>query len=257
MAFMLLLRAIRYCMYGAYQRRQLLRANPQAIVDPLKKHYTCVYAGIRMADIFGHVNNAKYLEMCELARWHYAAYSGLAQTYLKKRTSLVVASVSIQYVRELPPCRSYLVTTEVLRFEDAGPVSVGPTSGRDGSGVAKQLPPAGRMVFMHEIWSMDKKILHAGILLRAALVGDSTSPLAIPSGGQRRSKHALLDCRAAYAVDRSVDDVNRLTEANLKSFYHRLGFQPNQEGFQGEPWIEASRRLEKEWRSKLQGVNEP
>ncbi|RNF16305.1 uncharacterized protein Tco025E_05231 [Trypanosoma conorhini] len=259
MAFMLLLRAVGYCMYGALQRRQLLRANPQAVVDPLKKHHTRVYAGIRMADIFGHVNNAKYLEICELARWHCAGYTGLVGAHWRTRTSFIVASVSVQYVRELPPCRSYLVTTEVLGFEEAGPVAPErPASVREEGGAAKTLlPPAGRLVMMHEIWSMDKKTLYAGILLRAALVGDSTSPFAIPSGDRRRGKHALLDSRSLFAVDRSLEEVNRQAESNLKGLHKRLGFQPSQEGFLGEPWIEASRRLEKEWRSRLRSAKEP
>ncbi|KAF8275953.1 hypothetical protein TcYC6_0012250 [Trypanosoma cruzi] len=257
MVFLTLLRTAAYFIYGAYQRRRMLGTNPQAVIEPMKKHYTCVYAGIRMADIFGHVNNSKYLEICELARWHYGGYIGMVKILWELRASFVVASVNVQYVREILPCRRYLVTTEVLRFEDAGSSSDKPISGKDESGVARNLPPAGRMVIMHEIWSMDKKTLYAGILLRAALVGDAKSPLAIPSGGKRRGRYALLDCRAVYAAIRGADGANELANENMRNFYNRLGFQPNQEDFNGDPWIEASMRLEKEWRSKLQSVKEP
>ncbi|KAH9600272.1 hypothetical protein LSM04_001547 [Trypanosoma melophagium] len=245
MLFFHLLRSLGYVVCGAYRRRQILRANPQAIIKPLGKHYTFVYAGLRMVDILGHVNNSKYLEICELARWHLGGYSGLVPILRKSGANFVAASVVMQFVREMPPCRRYLVTTEILRFEganDSGMTnSTNTTSSTEVNKVdGDDLPQDGRMVLVQEIWSADGKKLYAGILLRAALVGDPNSPIAIPSTGEH---HA---------------EVKAMASENAERFYTRMGFNLSKDNSgKVEDWVDGTRQLERAWRSGLRNVKSP
>ncbi|KEG13076.1 hypothetical protein DQ04_01231110 [Trypanosoma grayi] len=258
MVVLMSLRNIAYTMYGVYQRHQVLRANPKAVIEPFKKHRAFVYAGLRMADMFGHINNARYLEIFELARWHHAGYAGLATTLREANASFVVASANVQYVREMPPCRRYLVTVQLLQFEGTDATAAGGGAARSPATSGGDAPPRdGRMVIMQEIWSADEKTLYAGVLLRAALVGDARSPLALPSSGKQRSRYAPLSCSGVFATATGPAAARAAAEENTQDFYTRLGFTRCQEGTKGESWIDITRDVEKEWRSKLRSVKFP
>ncbi|ORC87052.1 uncharacterized protein TM35_000242020 [Trypanosoma theileri] len=267
MLFFHLFRSLGYLLYGVCQRWRALRANPQNIITPLDKHYTYVYAGLRMVDILGHVNNSKYLEICELARWHFGGYSGLFPVLLKARVNFVAASVVMQFVREMPPFRRYLVTTEVLRFEGANDsgtntssniINTTPSAETSKGSDGNDTPRDGRVVLVQEIWSADGKKLYAGVLFRAALVGDANSPIALPSTGERRGRSAPLCCSSAFAVNgTTTTEVKAMAAKNTERFYARMGFNASKDIAEGKDWIDGTRQIERAWRSGLRNVKSP
>lgn len=116
---------------------------------------THVYCGPRMVDELGHVNNAKYLEIMEFARWHQLSFLGLGSFLSAKRIAFVVSDLSIAYVREVPPLRTVAVRTRIL------PAT---TSSSEASFDR-------RLYAEQEIWSEDGRVLHASALMSVALVG--------------------------------------------------------------------------------------
>ncbi len=62
-------------------------------------------------DVFGHVNNARYLEFLEEARWSYLEQMGISfDSFAKKGISLAVVNININY-------RSPSVLGEILTVE--------------------------------------------------------------------------------------------------------------------------------------------
>ena len=53
-------------------------------------------------DTYGHVNNARYLEFLEEARWDYTEHTRGLAALPDRGLGLVVAAVNIQYKRPLP-----------------------------------------------------------------------------------------------------------------------------------------------------------
>jgi acyl-CoA thioesterase FadM len=50
-----------------------------------------------------HMNNAAYLSHAELARWELLSYNGLLFKMLEQKTTLIVASTTVRYRREIRP----------------------------------------------------------------------------------------------------------------------------------------------------------
>lgn len=69
-------------------------------------------------DTFGHVNNAKYLEIFEEARWELITQNGygLADVH-KKKIGPIILGVDIQFKKELKNREKILVTTECVSYE--------------------------------------------------------------------------------------------------------------------------------------------
>ena len=53
-------------------------------------------------DFYGHLNHARYLELLEEARWSYLEDSLDLQEWKEKSLGIVVASLTINYLRPLP-----------------------------------------------------------------------------------------------------------------------------------------------------------
>ncbi len=69
-------------------------------------------------DYYGHVNNARYLEMLEEARWQYTE-SGMDLSYWAERgLGFVVASVTINFRRPASPGMDLEILTQTTRLED-------------------------------------------------------------------------------------------------------------------------------------------
>jgi len=50
-------------------------------------------------DVYGHVNNARYLEFLEEARWRFFAERGVIDTLTGKELAMVVVNININYRR--------------------------------------------------------------------------------------------------------------------------------------------------------------
>jgi thioesterase-3 len=110
---------------------------------------TKVYVGYRAADILRHVNNARYLEYFEFARWHHMARTASLYRFWSTKMYPVVGGVHLQFVRELKPGRYAFVTTEVVGAHK------------------KSLVVHQRLVTFN---SRQEEVLHASLILKASFL---------------------------------------------------------------------------------------
>jgi len=69
-------------------------------------------------DTFGHVNNAKYLEIFEDARWELISQNGFALEEIhKKQIGPIVLGVEVHFKKELRVREEINVTTQCTSFE--------------------------------------------------------------------------------------------------------------------------------------------
>jgi thioesterase-3 len=81
---------------------------------------TRVYVGLRSTDIFMHVNNAKYLEYFEFARWQHGIRASVMSRFWQTRMYPVIGAAHVQYVRELKPFQMAAVYTRVIGAHKKG-----------------------------------------------------------------------------------------------------------------------------------------
>jgi thioesterase-3 len=80
-------------------------------------HSTIIKVRGYHCDYYGHVNNARYLEMLEEARWQYLE-AGLELSYWKDRgLGFVVVSVTINFLRPAIPGIDLEITSETTKLE--------------------------------------------------------------------------------------------------------------------------------------------
>lgn len=65
-------------------------------------------------DVFGHVNNARYLEFIEEARW--AIYADMLAELRRRQLSLAIANININYRREALLNQILRITAAVTRL---------------------------------------------------------------------------------------------------------------------------------------------
>ncbi|KAG5476495.1 hypothetical protein LSCM1_04207 [Leishmania martiniquensis] len=196
--------------------RAFVRFIAQPIVVP-------VYCGLRMIDEFGHVNNSKYLEICELARWHQLSFLGLGAMMARRRVAFVVSDLSIIYQREIGPRSTVLVATQIL----LPPSRTACASEPSPSSVASSSSEKRRVYIEHQIWSSDGRKLHAALTLAAALIGpmeyeqeltrrydptaaDAAAESTLSSAGKRTRQRTTLNCEHAIADAMGLESVAEL-----------------------------------------------
>lgn len=62
-------------------------------------HYTHITVRGFHLDVYRHVNNARYLEFLEEARWHYFDNHDLAQFFNNHRYGMAIVNINIHYRR--------------------------------------------------------------------------------------------------------------------------------------------------------------
>ncbi len=67
-------------------------------------------------DVYGHMNNANYFRVAELARWRQTSQSGLLAVSLRERWMFLIAEQSIKYIRSIQPFQQYYIRS-VLTVE--------------------------------------------------------------------------------------------------------------------------------------------
>ncbi|KPA74187.1 hypothetical protein ABB37_09445 [Leptomonas pyrrhocoris] len=128
-----------------------------------------VYCGLRMIDEIGHVNNAKYLEISEFARRHMPAFLGFDDRIISRRIGLIVSDMSVTYRREIAPFKKVWVRLRML----LPPAAPAVTRAAE-EATATQRPSVAdtkRFFVEHELWSADRRTLHAVLTVAAALLG--------------------------------------------------------------------------------------
>jgi len=70
--------------------------------------------GLFDADLFGELNNARYLVFAELARWDYSMRVGFVRIMRQNRWGLAVGGTSLRYRRRIPLFRKFSVSAELV-----------------------------------------------------------------------------------------------------------------------------------------------
>lgn len=69
-------------------------------------------------DSFGHLNNARYLEIFEQARWDLITERGFGlDTIRKTRTGPTIIAIEMTFLRELGPRETVVIRSELLSYE--------------------------------------------------------------------------------------------------------------------------------------------
>ncbi|HEX6767031.1 MAG TPA: acyl-CoA thioesterase, partial [Polyangiaceae bacterium] len=69
-------------------------------------------------DSFGHLNNARYLELFEQARWDLITEGGFGlDTISEKRMGPTILGVEMKFLRELTPREAVIIRSELLSYE--------------------------------------------------------------------------------------------------------------------------------------------
>jgi len=81
------------------------------------KHQFETFVYENQLDSFGHLNNARYLEFYEQARWDWLASSGVTLDEIKKaQVGPVVLGINISFVRELKARQKIWIETEAVSY---------------------------------------------------------------------------------------------------------------------------------------------
>src|SRR5689334_11961535 len=69
-------------------------------------------------DSFGHLNNARYLELFEQARWDLIVSRGFDMDTIKRtRTGPVIVAIEMKFLRELAPREEVVITSELVEYQ--------------------------------------------------------------------------------------------------------------------------------------------
>jgi YbgC/YbaW family acyl-CoA thioester hydrolase len=69
-------------------------------------------------DSFGHLNNARYMELFEQARWDLITERGFGiETIRETKTGPTVLEVTARFLRELSPRETIVIRSELLSYE--------------------------------------------------------------------------------------------------------------------------------------------
>src|SRR4051812_23492259 len=69
-------------------------------------------------DSFGHLNNARYHELYEQARWDLISSRGFGiETIRRTSTGPVILEVNVKFLRELAPRETIIIRTELISYE--------------------------------------------------------------------------------------------------------------------------------------------
>ena len=162
-------RTLRYAFTGEFL---------QTKTAPFEECVTKVFVGVRKMDGFMHVNNSRYLEMMEFARYNQGGRAGWNKRFISSKIWPVIGSVHIHYMTQIAPWRFVNVHTRLAGYE-------------------------GRYLHIHQdIRSADDKILHATALFRVAMVhknktmelDDAMEKLGFPKQEDGRMNEVFLAC---------------------------------------------------------------
>ena len=92
-------------LFGARFREKLALHESSAL------HYR---VGITDVDMFGELNNARYLNYMELGRWDYSYRTGFMGLMKAKNWGVAVGGASIRYRRRIPFLSRFSVTSELI-----------------------------------------------------------------------------------------------------------------------------------------------
>ncbi len=69
-------------------------------------------------DIYMHVNNAKYLNYFELARWNFSNKTGLTKYLLKHQLKFIIVGAELAYVKDLVWFQKFNIQTKLVGHDE-------------------------------------------------------------------------------------------------------------------------------------------
>jgi YbgC/YbaW family acyl-CoA thioester hydrolase len=90
----------------------------QPKVGMLQTCHSRIYVGFRKLDGFLHVNNARYLEIFEFARWQHGVRSGIFTPRMLMKCYPVVGTIHVQYMQQLKAFQMVTVETRICGRHD-------------------------------------------------------------------------------------------------------------------------------------------
>lgn len=69
-------------------------------------------------DIYLHVNNAKYLEYYENARWQFSNQTGFSKILFDKKWKFIVVGAELSYIKELKVFQPFEIHTKICHHDD-------------------------------------------------------------------------------------------------------------------------------------------
>lgn len=85
---------------------------------PAPPHEKHVFISEAHLDTFGHLNNARYLELFEQARWDLITERGFGIDVIRRmRHGPTILQVELKFLRELTAREPILIRTELLDYE--------------------------------------------------------------------------------------------------------------------------------------------
>jgi acyl-CoA thioesterase FadM len=166
---------------------------------------TRLFCGIRLIDIFGHVNNARYLELCELARWQMGMQSGMNMRFFRGRCYPVVAASHLNFMAEIKPWTFVNIRSRVLSTD-------------------KRFLYMEQVVYSPDARSGGEKI-HATVWLKIAILKapgkpqrEVPKPKSADGTGKPATKRSgpVLDINEALYRMGLTDDIEKLPEELVK-----------------------------------------
>eukprot|EP00388_Colpodella_angusta_P000608 GDKJ01002138.1.p1 GENE.GDKJ01002138.1~~GDKJ01002138.1.p1 ORF type:complete len:227 (+),score=-2.70 GDKJ01002138.1:37-681(+) len=157
--------------------------------------------GLRMTDMFGHINNSRYIEAMEFARWHQMSCTGMYGRMKRGKLFPVVSSLDLQFVREIKPCSTVVIRTQM------------------GTPIGKSA------VFYQQIESVKGDVIHATGIIRFAWLNESSyrhEDGSVPKAGPVPAEEGLL--RMGWSRKEVNDCVSgaALSHANAQYFGKKI-----------------------------------
>lgn len=101
---------------------RLLWAVTHALLAERIDHREPVHRGFRVwphdLDVFGHMNNGRYLQIMDVARADWMARAGVLSSMWRHRWSAVLGGGVIRFRRPLGPFQQYRVRTRLLGWDE-------------------------------------------------------------------------------------------------------------------------------------------
>ncbi len=88
--------------------------RPISVADSARNAFRVLPSDI---DLFGHMNNGRYLQIMDVARCCWMLRSGVIGVMAKNRWSAVLGGGTIRFRRALKPLESYRVTTRLICWD--------------------------------------------------------------------------------------------------------------------------------------------
>jgi YbgC/YbaW family acyl-CoA thioester hydrolase len=102
-----------YWIFQSYYRKN---QKPKAqLLDRVKMTQSVSFKDL---DIYQHVNNARYLNKYEIARWHFCIQTGLTKFLLEQRIQFIVVGAELSYIKELKWREKFQIHTQLVGADD-------------------------------------------------------------------------------------------------------------------------------------------